>query len=362
MKNKQHLKVLFHLLFCTCIILFFRFNSLFRPIANGAFYKEYVAAAIVLSVFYFNFYFLYPQLYIKRRYVSYVITSFFILIVASLAEETLVFRQVFEIAQHLNINFHVYFTLQTIMLLIRDSCFFFFSFFVSTVYFLNKEKDEINQHLSSHNHLIIAKGSHNLTVTIHINDIAYCQQNANYTNIYLSNGMCYTRNCSMSVLAEDLGPLCSVRISRSVIAMFAYIQSFDEKTVYIQTHEGEKGFNITHSYRDQALAQLNAHFKDKDEMKNLAITGEKNDTFFEETKDMEIEAIQNDATQAMKKNVLKPILEYIKERPGCKSSDLTDHIHISRSTVNRTLKQLKDEGLIEYVGSKKTGGYMMVES
>ena len=31
--------------------------------------------------------------------------------------------------------------------------------------------------------------------------------------------------------------------------------------------------------------------------------------------------------------------------------------HLSLSTVNRILKLLKDEGLIEYTGSKKTGGY-----
>jgi len=34
---------------------------------------------------------------------------------------------------------------------------------------------------------------------------------------------------------------------------------------------------------------------------------------------------------------------------------------ISQATVNRILKKLKDEGLIEYVGSKKTGGYHAIE-
>ena len=40
---------------------------------------------------------------------------------------------------------------------------------------------------------------------------------------------------------------------------------------------------------------------------------------------------------------------------------LAEQSQLSQSTVNRILKQLKDEGLIEYVGSKKTGGYRVVE-
>ena len=55
------------------------------------------------------------------------------------------------------------------------------------------------------------------------------------------------------------------------------------------------------------------------------------------------------------------LIQALTEHPSCKSSDLTDHIHISRSTLNRILKQLRDEGLIQYSGSKKTGGYWVKE-
>ena len=36
-------------------------------------------------------------------------------------------------------------------------------------------------------------------------------------------------------------------------------------------------------------------------------------------------------------------------------------MNLSVATVNRILKQLKQDGLIEYVGSKKTGGYRVTE-
>ena len=39
-----------------------------------------------------------------------------------------------------------------------------------------------------------------------------------------------------------------------------------------------------------------------------------------------------------------------------------ERTHFSQSTVNRILGQLKADGLIEYAGSKKTGGYRVKES
>ena len=61
--------------------------------------------------------------------------------------------------------------------------------------------------------------------------------------------------------------------------------------------------------------------------------------------------------QNLEKSASQLVLDYINGHPGCKGSDITQFCRLSLSSVNRTLKQLRDEGLIEYVGSKKTGGY-----
>lgn len=357
MKNKRLLIIFIHLFFCAGVLLLFRFNSWFRPIALGAFYKEYLAGTFVLSVFYLNIFVLYPQLYLKRRFTYYIITSFLLLIAAAVAEEMLVYRQVFEIVQNLNINFHRYFTQQTFMLFIRNTCFYFFSFFVCTIYSLNKEKEDLYQYLYHHNHLIVAKGHHNAIVTIPIRDITYCQQSENYAKIHLLDGNCYTRNCTMNALAEDLGPDSSVRISRSIIVMYDYIQSFDENTVYIQTHEGIKGFNITKSYREQALSLLKSHIKKETVIEKTEDSEEDISTLFENNQEMEIRAKPDEEMQNLEKSASQLVLNYINGHPGCKGSDITQFCRLSLSTVNRTLKQLRDEGLIEYTGCKKTGGY-----
>ena len=361
MKNKRLLKIFIHLCFCASTLLLFRFNSWFRPIAFGAFYKEYIAGAIVLSVFYFNIFVLYPQLYLKRRFSSYIITSLIILIATAAAEEMLVYRQVFEIVQNLNINFHHYITQQTFWLFLRNTCYYFFSFFICTIYFLNKEKEDIYQYLYHHNHLIVAKGHHNAVVTIPIREITYCQQSENYAKIHLLDGNCYTRNCTMSALAEDFGPDCSVRISRSIIVMCDYIQSFNENTVYIQTHEGIKGFNITKSYMEQALSLLKSHVKKETVIEKTEDSEEEVSTLSENNQEMETRAKPNEEMQNLEKSASQLVLDYIKRHPDCKGSNITQVCRLSLSTVNRTLKQLKDKGLIEYSGSKKTGGYRVAD-
>jgi predicted transcriptional regulator len=51
------------------------------------------------------------------------------------------------------------------------------------------------------------------------------------------------------------------------------------------------------------------------------------------------------------------IVNFILDRPGIKSVDLSKEIDISESVLKGNIKTLVDIGLIVYNGSKKTGGY-----
>lgn len=57
------------------------------------------------------------------------------------------------------------------------------------------------------------------------------------------------------------------------------------------------------------------------------------------------------------KNDLLDIYLYVQENPSAKHTDIKRIIVKSDATVERYLKILKDNDVIEYVGSKKTGGY-----
>ena len=60
---------------------------------------------------------------------------------------------------------------------------------------------------------------------------------------------------------------------------------------------------------------------------------------------------------------IKSVLLKISEHGIAKRKDLHDTIRISMPTIDRILKQLisEDLNLIEYQGSRKTGGYVLTE-
>lgn len=60
------------------------------------------------------------------------------------------------------------------------------------------------------------------------------------------------------------------------------------------------------------------------------------------------------------KEKLDAVLNYIKEHPGCRSTELISHTSYSQTTMDRCLFELKKKGLIEYTGSKKRGGYHLI--
>jgi predicted HTH transcriptional regulator len=58
---------------------------------------------------------------------------------------------------------------------------------------------------------------------------------------------------------------------------------------------------------------------------------------------------------------LEQILSYIQSHPMSKHPDIRQFADKSDATIERYLKVLKDQGLIEYVGSKRTGGYIAIK-
>ncbi len=367
MNKKLFSQILIHLLFCIFTVLFFRMNSFLRPLSYGALYKECIAGGIVLSVFYMNYFLLFPKFYEKRRFGSYVTVSLAVLAIASLVEEKLVYPQIYRIVENMNINFKRYFANQTGMIFLRDSCFFLFSFLLCIIHSLIEEKHDLYRYLNNQKHLIVAKDLQNkINVTFDYDDITHCLQIQNYTYFYLLNGKRYTRYCTMSDLSDDIGSDYCVRIARNILVMYAYIQSFDQNTVFVQTHEGITGFKITDYYKEHALSQLNSHaigsnIIRSDVAETTAIPEGSPVESAPEKPNVEKSAQTNEIEQIEPKTV-QQMLSFINEHPGCKSSDITEHFHFSLSTANRVLKQLRDEGKIIYEGSKKTGGYYVVSS
>lgn len=60
------------------------------------------------------------------------------------------------------------------------------------------------------------------------------------------------------------------------------------------------------------------------------------------------------------KEIERDIYFAIKRYPGVRKVSLVPMVGKSEATVKRALKQLSENNLIEYRGSKKTGGYFII--
>ena len=56
---------------------------------------------------------------------------------------------------------------------------------------------------------------------------------------------------------------------------------------------------------------------------------------------------------------LNDIVAFIGNNPGCKLIDIKNEIQKSLASTKRYLQLLRESGIIEYVGSPKTGGYKL---
>ena len=62
------------------------------------------------------------------------------------------------------------------------------------------------------------------------------------------------------------------------------------------------------------------------------------------------------------KEKLDTVFNYVKEHPGCRSTEIISHTSYPKTTMERCLSYLKQKGLVEYSGSKKRGGYHLINA
>jgi hypothetical protein len=337
-----------------------------RPVAYGAFYKEWLSGGIVLVLCFWNYFIMYPRLYKKRRFLAYVLATVFSVMVAASAEVMLVYSQINDFLNMIgDTSPQEYFAVIVISLFLRDLCFVFFFFLIKLLESAYDENRDVNIFLQNTNNLLLARtvDKEKLLVTVRLEDITYCQQDENYAYMYLIDGTKVYRNCSLKSLYELLTPSTAVRVSRRVLVLYSHIVSYDNKSVYVKVSRNDVpvGLEITDAFRQHALRLLRDHCTIVDKCSSETAPSITTVDVIKTSCDiLQTETNNNQAEELFKyddKYTTSSVLTFIQSHPDCKGSDITDHFHTSLSTVNRILAQLKEEGLIEYVGSKKTGGY-----
>lgn len=386
-------KILANVVLCVVMIVLFGTNSIIRPLAVGAIYKEYIVGGIVIAMFYSNIFFSYNRLYLKGEITKYLLVSLFCVLATVILELSIIYPQIVtdHFASYDRHYITQYLVVYFFLLFFRDLGIYFVSFGICNVihqYRLNaiyeqhlrEVRDEIFvekevvkeispeenldngstmpssisskedcQHMeeSTAQQVIPSSGF------TKISNILYLEQFKNSTLLHTIEESICLRNSTLKKTMSIIGIDNLIRVSKSMAIMKKYLYSFDDLNVKLKNPRNNNIITLDWgpNYCSQALPLLK-------EMEHMKMETDSNLT--ENHQNQKIMTSWN-VPDLLRHDKINQIYFYISQHPGCKLSEISHALKIPIPTINRILRRLKAEGLIEYVGSKKTGGYQAVE-
>ena len=185
------------------------------------------------------------------------------------------------------------------------------------------------------------------SVLLNEDEICYITQNQNYNTFVTTEGTKYTKRGTLNDLQDLLGENHYVRISRSTIVRLKCINSIQNDTVELNMDQNTEDtqLKISPSFSSTAVPRITEFLKEREYERPVSETSEPR---------------PNNVLQTLPRKT-QDIHHYIANNSNCKLNDIVSGTQIPKSTITRYLKEMQDEGLIEYVGSKKTGGYRVVD-
>ncbi len=349
--NSQNaLKIVLHVAFCVLTVVLFGTFCKLRTATAWHPYKEYLSGVVVLGMMYLNVYVLFPVFFKTGRIQQYLLTGILTVLAACIIEMIMVSKDVIHIlqlqfAEH---EVHDFFLTDCFYVLLRDMALFFASFSVSALPYYAAMNHDKELSLVRELQLLDAKkdDKEKSDIRIKIPRVAYICQKQNYTYIYLTNGEHVIRYGSLKQLKGLLDDNSYVQLSSKILAMCKNILHYDAAGVVVKIAPKGVLLCYSHQYRDKAMGEL---FR-KTNLDPNENTSEK-------------QTRQQPAYRRRRREKSeKLIFDFISEHPGCSASDIKKNRSLSQTSVNRIIKQLKDEGRIEHVGGRRNGGYRAVEA
>ena len=333
------------------VVLFFGKFCVLRPYDSQHPYKEYLSGLIVLALVGVNV-LLFRLNYGKGRQKQYFLWTFLSIVAALLAEMLMVGVDIFPkmSAQFPRSSAMAFLAVDVLYVFLRDAAFALLAATLQTTqYYRRRFSDSEAVMLHEFKRIEAEDLKTGDIVVANIADVSYVMQSENYSYLYLSTGSVLCRHGSLKSIAELLCPLYAAQISRKVLVFYDHVSKYSQTGVVVKSAKEDVILPLSENYAAKALVQLEQHVEKK--MKKSRRKSSR-------------EAVPSGETAAMEKieQYRTSILHFIMENPGCSASEVKKNRSISQSTVNRILAQLKKEGLIEYRGSKKYGGYVVVDS
>ena len=337
--NKTAFLVFAGILGTALYTLLFISNSFFRPFAGM--WIELSCALVTIVFMFVNGMFFFRRTLARRDYIIYIWVLLLLAVLPTTLEFVLTFPNTMDIFEFDLASPRDLWTIAEIYtnILVRNLVCFGIVDLVCAIVFLNWQNSEAERTVRAETGcLVVSQGK--VKCVINAGDISYCQQNGNYTDIFLTNGLSCTKYTSLKNLQDLIGGG-FVQISKNCIVNTTDIKSFDDDVIVLRSEKGtvEVRLPVGKPFKDMVLE----HMKRTTHL-----------TAFEEKSHRRTAPSINNPKKMR-------IYSYILNHPNCKMNEIIAHTGIPKSTMSRFLKDLLSNGHIVYYGSKRYGGYEAVE-
>ena len=345
--------IVLNLLFCIVAFFLLIRHSLLRPYA-GSLFKESFSALLLLGSLYFNYFLLYPKIYLKYSYNIYWLAVVLSSIIVGLVDLAIAYSfiissnaQLIEVVGYYNFFLKVLFFITG-----RNLALNFFPY-------LFRERQHLRHSLEKEREIVYER-VRMLDVTdkdsniqlVSIDEILYCKQQRNFTKVYTVQNKCYTRLGSMKHLEQLFGNKEFIRITTTILVPFQYIKSCKENVVVMRKmpwQDAHTAFVLDPKNSEEIAENVLEGL-----MRYKALTGGK------------VSSIKVPRPAVKRKPIVPPdekimeVFDFVEKHPECNSAEIIAETQFSLSTVERCLIELRKHGLVEHVGSRRHGGYIVI--
>ena len=331
-------KYLTHIIICAVFLYLFCNNSLLRPSSPSAQNKEYCLGVLLLVICYMNAFVLHPMFFRRNKTVTYLASTFGIILIALTVECLWLYPDIMNCVRNSlpPKDAMLYYWSCVLFVFLRDIGLMSFTFLTSEFFWSrHNERNTEKLVLQSENKLLVKDTADNI-VLLNCKDIRFCEQEQNTTKIYGKENHVYFRYGSLKGFQDLLEGGLFVQIDRKTLVAKTRIRKYSDGQLWLT--DENKPLEVSPAFRNQKeLLSLGVRSK------NPPKVGENNEG-------------KNHSTENKRAT---DVYQIIANNPGVSAVSISKKIQQSQSTINRILAQLKKDGLIEYVGSKKTGGYQV---
>lgn len=353
MKIKKNVVIiLLNILFCAITLVFLTRNAYLRSFAG--FFKEFLLGLLLLGTLYINYFLLYPKIHQKHSHNVYWLTLVLIAIATGSIDIAIAYPNIVSCSKEIIqiVGPFSFFSKTLLYIAGRNLALNFFPYLLrERLHYQQALDKEVSIVYQSIRKLDVTDKNNNIHL-IDIDKIFYCHQQGNFTEVHTVRNKKYTRYGSMKHLEQLFGEEDFIRITSTVLVPFRYTKSCKDNMVIMKKMPWEE---------EPTTFQLET--KNQEKIAKKVIEGILGYRAVASGKKIQGKTVRPKVKRkpiTPSDEKIKEVLSFIEKHSNCNTGDIIAETGFSSSTVERCLFELRKQGLIKHNGSKKKGGYEMV--